>query len=115
MGRRRRSSSSDSSSTESSTTTTTSSGGMDGGGGGMGGMGGTCYIYTDVTPTPGLTNADVTYNLGIDMNIPLTMDDGGVSGAGALPPLVPVHAVIPAHDGSDGSHAQLQEGSLQPL
>lgn len=71
MGRRR-SSSSDSTTTESTTTTSS----MGGGGGGMGGMGGACYIYPSVTATPGLTNADVTYDLGIDMNIPLTMDDG---------------------------------------
>lgn len=69
MGRR-------SSSSSDSTTETTTSGGMGGDGGGGGGMGGACYIYPNVTPTPGLTNADVTYDLGIDMNIPLTMDDG---------------------------------------
>ncbi len=68
MGRRKKSSSEDTTSTD----TTTTSGGMDGGG-----MGGACYIYTDVTPTPGLTNnPDVVYNRGIDMSIPLTMDDG---------------------------------------
>ncbi len=89
MGRRR------SSSTETTTTTTTTSGGMDGGGGGGmdgggggGGMGGACYVYPGAPATPGLVNADVTYNLGIDMNIPLTMDDGntvnmwGFSGSG---------------------------------
>jgi len=38
--------------------------------------------------TPGLVSADVTYNLSVDMNIPLTMDDGntvnmwGFSGSG---------------------------------
>jgi FtsP/CotA-like multicopper oxidase with cupredoxin domain len=47
-------------------------GGM--GGGGMGG--GACYVYPDAPATPGLVTADVTYNLGIDMEIPLTMDDG---------------------------------------
>ena len=66
MGMRRR--------TTTDTTTTDGGGGMGGGGGGM--MGNACYIYNNVTPTPGLTNADVTYNLGIDMQIPLTMDDG---------------------------------------
>lgn len=55
-----------------STSTSTTSGGM--GGGGMGG--GACYVYPGAPATPGLVNADVTYNLGIDMNIPLTMDDG---------------------------------------
>ena len=70
MGMRRRTTTTD--------TTTTDGGGMDGGGGGggMGGMGGTCYIYPATPATPGLTNADVTFNLGIDMQIPLTMDDG---------------------------------------
>lgn len=79
MGRRRSSSSSD----DSTTTTTTSSGSMDGGGGGMdggdggGGMGGgACYVYPASPATPGRVNADVTYSLGIDMNIPMTMDDG---------------------------------------
>lgn len=84
MGRRR------SSSTDTTTTeTTTTSGGMDGGGGGGGGgMGGACYVYPGAPATPGLVTADVTYNLGIDMNIPLTMDDGntvnmwGFSGTG---------------------------------
>ena len=84
MGRRR------SSSTE-ETTTTTTSGGMDGGGGGGmggGGMGGACYVYPDSPATPGLVTADVSYNLTVDMNIPLTMDDGntvnmwGFSGTG---------------------------------
>jgi len=52
-------------------------GGDDGGmGGGMGGMGGACYVYPGAPATPGLVNADVTYDLGIDMQIPLTMDDG---------------------------------------
>lgn len=49
-------------------------GGGGGGGGGMGG--GACYVYPDAPATPGLVTADVTYNLGIDMQIPLTMDDG---------------------------------------
>ena len=82
MGRRR------SSSTD--TTTTTTSGGMDGGGGGGGGGmgGGACYVYPDSPATPGLVNADVTFNLSVTMNIPLTMDDGrtinmwGFSGSG---------------------------------
>lgn len=77
MGRRR------SSSTEETTTT---SGGMDGGdggggmdggdGGGMGGMGNACYIYPAAPATPGLANADVTFNIRATMNIPITMDDG---------------------------------------
>ena len=51
--------------------------GGDGGGGGGGGMGGgACYMYPDAPATPGLTNADISFNLGINMNIPLTMDDG---------------------------------------
>lgn len=44
--------------------------------GGGGGMGGACYVYPDAPATPGLVTADVTYNRGIDMQIPLTMDDG---------------------------------------
>ncbi|MDT8453055.1 MAG: multicopper oxidase domain-containing protein [Gammaproteobacteria bacterium] len=43
--------------------------------GGDGG-GGSCYIYPAAPATPGIVTADVTYNLGIDMDIPLTMDDG---------------------------------------
>ena len=89
MGMRRRSSSTDTTTTD--TTTTTSSGmdgggGMDDGGGGMGG--GACYVYPDSPTTPSLVNADVTFNLTVDMNIPLTMDDGrtinmwGFSGSG---------------------------------
>jgi FtsP/CotA-like multicopper oxidase with cupredoxin domain len=75
MGWRKRSSSSDS--TTDISTTIISSGSMDGGGGGGGGMGGgACYVYPGAPATPGLTGADVTYDLGIDMNIPLTMDDG---------------------------------------
>lgn len=49
--------------------------GMNGGGGG-GGMGGSCYVYPASPATPGIVTADVTYNLNIDMRIPLTMDDG---------------------------------------
>ena len=37
---------------------------------------GACYIYPDAPATPGIVTADVTYNLDIDMNIPITMDDG---------------------------------------
>jgi len=91
MGRRRRSTTTE----PAPTTDTTTTGGMDGGGGGGmdggggGGMGGgACYVYPDSPATPGLVNADVTYNLTVDMNIPLTMDDGrtvnmwGFSGSG---------------------------------
>lgn len=63
--------------------------GMGGGGGGGGGMGGgACYVYPDAPATPGLVTADVTFNLSIDMQIPLTMDDNntvnmwGFSGTG---------------------------------
>ena len=35
-----------------------------------------CYIYPDSPATPGIVTPDVVYNLGIDMDIPLTMDDG---------------------------------------
>lgn len=58
--------------------TTNGGGGGDGGGdGGMGGMGGgACYMYPDAPATPGIVTPDVTYNLNIDMNIPVTMDDG---------------------------------------
>ena len=82
MGMRRRSTT-----TSTTDTTTTTSGGMDGGGGG-GMMGNACYVYPAAPATPGLVNADVTFNLGVDMNIPLTMDDGntvnmwGFSGSG---------------------------------
>lgn len=75
MGRRR------SSSTTTTTTTTTTSGSMDGGGmggGGGGGMGGACYVYP-IRPAevPALDpNPDVVYQRGIDMNIPMVMDDG---------------------------------------
>ena len=82
MGRRRRSSSSE----DTTTTTTTSSGGMDGGGGGMGGGGqcdaggmmGACYVYPiRQNEVPALDpNPDVVYRRGVDMSIPLTMDDG---------------------------------------
>jgi len=48
--------------------------GMNGGGGG--GMGGACYVYPASPATPGIVTADVTYNLSIDMQIPMTMDDG---------------------------------------
>lgn len=76
MGKRR-SSSSDTTTTESTTSSMDGGGGGMGGGGGGGGMGGgACYIYPDAPATPGLVTADVTYNLGIDMQIPLTMDDG---------------------------------------
>lgn len=51
--------------------------GRGGGGMGGGGMGGACYIYDEnIVATPGLATADVVYNREIDMNIPLTMDDG---------------------------------------
>ena len=75
MGRRK----SSSTDTTTTTTTTTTSGGMDGGGGGGdgGGMGGgACYMYPASPATPGLANADVSFNLGINMQIPLNMDDG---------------------------------------
>ena len=49
-------------------------GGGGGGGGGMGG--GACYVYPDAPATPGIVTPDVTYDRGIDMNIPMTMDDG---------------------------------------
>jgi FtsP/CotA-like multicopper oxidase with cupredoxin domain len=53
-------------------------GGMGGGGGGGGGMGGgACYIYdANQRPNPNLVTPDVVFNRGINMNIPLTMDDG---------------------------------------
>jgi len=38
----------------------------------------TCYVYPASPATPGIVVADVTYNLGIDMQIPLTMDNGTV-------------------------------------
>jgi len=62
------------SSTTTTTTTTTTTSGGGGMGGGMGG--GACYIYPAAPATPGLVSADVTYNLNIDMQIPLTMDNG---------------------------------------
>jgi len=50
---------------------------MRGGGGGGGGMGRGCYIYDEnQRPNDTLVTPDVVYNRGIDMNIPLTMDDG---------------------------------------
>lgn len=53
--------------------------GMRDGGGGGGGMGmGACYVYP-IRPAevPALDpNPDVVYQRGIDMNIPMTMDDG---------------------------------------
>ena len=49
--------------------------GMGGGGGGGGGMGGSCYIYGNPTNNT-IVTADVTYQRGIDMDIPMTMDDG---------------------------------------
>ena len=56
-------------------------GGDDGGGmGGGGGMGNACYVYP-IRPAevPALDpNPDVVYSRGIDMNIPMTMDDGRV-------------------------------------
>jgi len=57
-------------------------GGMDGGGGGGGGgdMGNACYVYP-IRPAevPALDpNPDVVFSRGVDMNIPLTMDDGNV-------------------------------------
>jgi len=74
MSWRRRSSSSGSTTTT-TTTTTTSSGG--GGGGGMcGGVAGACYVYPGAPSTPGLTTADVSFDLGIYMNGSLTLDDG---------------------------------------
>jgi len=81
MGRRRRTTTEPAPTTE--TTTTTTSGGMDGGGGGGmdggggGGMGGgACYVYADSPATPGITTADVTFNLSANMNGSMTMDDG---------------------------------------
>ncbi len=51
--------------------------GMGGGGGGGGGMGRACYVYDEnQQANPNLVTPDVTYQRGIDMNIPLTMDDG---------------------------------------
>jgi FtsP/CotA-like multicopper oxidase with cupredoxin domain len=53
-------------------------GGMDDGGMGGGGMGGACYVYP-IRPAevPALDpNPDVVFSRGIDMNIPMTMDDG---------------------------------------
>jgi len=72
MGRRR--------STTDTTDTTTSSmgGGGMGGGGGGGMMGNACYIYP-MNNTPALdNNPDVVFQRSVDMNIPVTMDDGNV-------------------------------------
>jgi len=41
-----------------------------------GGMGSTCYVYPAAPATPGIVTPDVVFNRGIDMQIPLTMDDG---------------------------------------
>ena len=61
------------------TTTSTTSGSMGGGAGGGGGMGGgACYVYP-IRPAevPALDpSPDVVFDMGIDMNIPMTMDDG---------------------------------------
>jgi FtsP/CotA-like multicopper oxidase with cupredoxin domain len=52
-------------------------GGMDGGGGGGGGMGAACYVYPITGAVPALdNNPDVVFQRGIDMTIPMTMDDG---------------------------------------
>jgi len=66
-----------------STSTTSTSGG--GGGGGLVcanpaniGFGNACYVYPNNPATPGLVTPDVTFNRSVDMNIPLTMDDGNV-------------------------------------
>ncbi|MBD3669811.1 MAG: multicopper oxidase domain-containing protein [Gammaproteobacteria bacterium] len=50
-----------------------------GGGGGGGGMGGACYVYPEnLITNPNLVSPDVVYQRGIDMDIPMTMDDGNV-------------------------------------
>lgn len=74
MGRRRNSNQ-DSGSTDTSNSTTSS---MGGGGMGGGGMGNACYVYPiNNALVPALDpNPDVVFSRGIDMNIPLTMDDG---------------------------------------
>lgn len=60
----------------SSTTTESTTSSMGGGGGGM--MGNACYVYP-MNNTPALDpNPDVVFQRGVDMNIPLTMDDGNV-------------------------------------
>lgn len=47
------------------------------GGGGGGGMGGACYVYDENQQANNtLVTPDVTFDRGIDMSIPLTMDDG---------------------------------------
>ncbi len=44
---------------------------------GGGGMGGACYVYDEnQQANPNLVTPDVVFQRGIDMNIPLTMDDG---------------------------------------
>ncbi|MBD3610089.1 MAG: multicopper oxidase domain-containing protein [Gammaproteobacteria bacterium] len=46
-------------------------------GGGGGGGGGACYVYDEnLQANANLVTPDVTYSRGIDMNIPMTMDDG---------------------------------------
>ena len=50
-------------------------GGMGGGGMGGGGMG-ACFVYPDAPATPGIVTPDITFNRVVDMNIPVTMDDG---------------------------------------
>jgi len=50
---------------------------MMGMGGGGGGMGGACYVYDEnQRPNDTLVTPDVVYERSVDMNIPLTMDDG---------------------------------------
>lgn len=51
---------------------------MRGGGMGRGGMrGGACYVYDESQRSNNtLVTPDLVYDRGIDMNIPLTMDDG---------------------------------------
>jgi len=61
----------------STTTTDTTTSSMGGGGGGM--MGNACYVYPMPANLPALdSNPDVVFQRGVDMNIPLTMDDGNV-------------------------------------
>lgn len=61
-----------------STTTTTAGTTTSGGGGGGGGMGQACYVYPGAPATPGLVNADVTFQRGLNMQGSMTMDDGVV-------------------------------------
>ena len=86
MGRRRSSSTTDTTTTDTSGSMDGGGGGMDGGGGGMDGggggggggmMGSACYVYP-IRPAevPALDTPDVVFSRGIDMNIPMTMDDG---------------------------------------